>query len=351
MYEAITYEQLLNRMLSRVPDDVDKREGSLIYNAVAPIAAEVKQMYIELDSILYETYADTATREFLVRRAQERGIVPKRATKAVLKGVFNKEIALGSRFTSGIYTFETIEKIGAGEYKMEAIMPGAATNTALGTIIPVQYIEGLTSAKLTEILIPGSDEEETEIFRARYFDSFDSQAFGGNIADYKVRTNNLPGVGGCKVKRTPEGAGTVGVTIIDSNYEEPSTILIQDVQTALDPIGNQGEGVGLAPIGHQVRVMGVRNIRIDITASITYAPGWDSASALPYILKEVDEYLLALRKTWADNDRIILRLSQIEATILNIDAVIDIKGTKINGQEDNVTLESNEIPIRGGMNV
>ena len=50
--------------------------------------------------------------------------------------------------------------------------------------IPIEYIEGLTEAKLTEILIPGEDEEETEKFRKRYLESFEPQAFGGNIKDY-----------------------------------------------------------------------------------------------------------------------------------------------------------------------
>ena len=89
MYEGLTYEQILQRMLDRAPLDVDKREGSIIYNAIAPVAAEVKQMQIELDVLLNETFADTASRQYLIKRAAERGIIPKKATHAVLKGEFN----------------------------------------------------------------------------------------------------------------------------------------------------------------------------------------------------------------------------------------------------------------------
>lgn len=49
MYEEVTYEEILERMLERVPDDMDKREGSLIYDALAPAAIELQIMYIELD--------------------------------------------------------------------------------------------------------------------------------------------------------------------------------------------------------------------------------------------------------------------------------------------------------------
>lgn len=64
MYEEVTYEEILERMLERVPDDMDKREGSLIYDALAPAAIELQIMYIELDVILKETFADNASREF-----------------------------------------------------------------------------------------------------------------------------------------------------------------------------------------------------------------------------------------------------------------------------------------------
>ena len=38
MYEDMTYEHILQGMLNRVPDDIDKREGSVIYDALAPAA-------------------------------------------------------------------------------------------------------------------------------------------------------------------------------------------------------------------------------------------------------------------------------------------------------------------------
>lgn len=43
MYENVTYEDILQRMLDRVPDSMDKREGSIIYDALAPAAVEYIQ--------------------------------------------------------------------------------------------------------------------------------------------------------------------------------------------------------------------------------------------------------------------------------------------------------------------
>ena len=56
MYEQMEYRYILSRMLERVPDIMDKREGSVIYDALAPAAAELANMYIELDSVLNQTF-------------------------------------------------------------------------------------------------------------------------------------------------------------------------------------------------------------------------------------------------------------------------------------------------------
>ena len=88
MYEDTTYEAIRDRMLARVADKFDKREGSVIWDTHSPTAIELQILYLELDTILKEGYGDTASREFLVLRCRERGISPYPAAHAILKGVF-----------------------------------------------------------------------------------------------------------------------------------------------------------------------------------------------------------------------------------------------------------------------
>ena len=202
MYENVTYEDILQRMLDRVPDSMDKREGSIIYDALAPAAVELQLMYIEFDIILQETFADTASREYLIRRAAERGIIPIAATHAILKGEFTPStlnIPIGARFSCGTLNYAVTEKISDGAYKLECETEGETGNAQFGQMIPIDYIEGLETCYLTELLIPGEDEEATEDIRARYFDTFDTKPFGGNQKDYIQKTNALPGVGSTKV--------------------------------------------------------------------------------------------------------------------------------------------------------
>lgn len=350
MYEDITYELILQRMIDRVlaqNPNIDTREGSIIYNALAPAAVELQNMYIQLDTILNESFADTQTRDYLIKRCAERGIIPEPATKAILKGEFNIDVPIGSRFSLDMLNYIVIEKISDGIFKLECETPGSEGNQQFGTLIPIDYIEGLTSAELTELLIPGEDEEDTESLRERYFNSLESQSFGGNIADYKEKTKQLPGVGGVKVYPVWNGGGTVKLVIIDSTYNVPSSTLIDAVQTAVDPIQNQGKGVGFAPIGHVVTVEGVSATTININTNITYQEGWTWSDIEPYVHKVIDDYFFELASSWENENNLIVRISQIETRILNIAGVVDIENTTINGQAQNFVLGADNIPVRG----
>ena len=66
MYEAQTYEAILSRMLQKalsINGNLDTREGSLVWCGDAPAAVELQNLYIALDTVLNETFADTATRK------------------------------------------------------------------------------------------------------------------------------------------------------------------------------------------------------------------------------------------------------------------------------------------------
>ncbi|WP_206460480.1 baseplate J/gp47 family protein [Anaerovorax sp. IOR16] len=347
MFESITYEMILKRMLNQVSNSVDKRKGSIIYDAIAPAAAELKNAYIQMDVILDETFADTASRKYLIKRAAERGIVPYEATRAMLKGEFNTDIPIGYRFSLDTLNYTVIERMEDGVYKMECETAGRIGNTKNGTLIPIDYIKGLTSARLTELLVPGEDEEDTEHLRKRYYDSLDAKAFGGNIQDYKEKVTALNGIGGVKVYPTWNGGGTVKLVLIDSEYQRPSSQLISTVQTEVDPIQNQGKGLGLAPIGHVVTVEAVKETVIHIAADITYQDGWEWNDIKNYVFDAVDQYFAELAESWANSDSMIVRISQIETRLLNLPGILDISKTKLNGEEQNIAVDVDSIPKRG----
>ena len=347
MYEAQTYETILARMLARVPDTLDKREGSVIFDALAPAAFELAQAYIELDVILTESFGDTASRAYLIKRAAERGLSPYAATYATLKGTFNIDVPIGSRYSFGELNYIVTEKISTGVYKLTCETAGTVGNSQLGKLIPIEFIQGLTTAELIELLIPAEDAEATEAFRTRYLNSFDSQAYGGNIADYKEKVNKINGVGGVKVYPVWNGGGTVKLVIINSEFEVPTSEMIATVQTAIDPVTNAGKGVGVAPIGHTVTVEGVTTQTVNVGLTLTFASGYTFAALESAINTLIDAYFLELNTVWAENEATIIRVSQIETRILTLTGIVDVQNTTLNGVAGNLTLGANAIAARG----
>ena len=350
-YEDMTFEVIMQRMLDRVPNNMDKREGSIIYDALAPAAVELTLLYIEFGIIQNEGYADTASRDYLIKRVAERGITPYAATQAILEATFTPEtleVPIGSRFNYDNLNYEVIEKISDGKYQIRCETYGIEGNNASGTLLPIDYIDGLETAQITQILIPGEDEEDTESLRQRYFDSFDTTAFGGNKKDYIQKTNAIEGVGATKVTPVWNGGGTVKLTIIDSSFNKASSVLIEKVQEEIDP-SNDANGIGIAPIGHIVTVDTVEEITVNITSNITFEEHYTFERLKDQITKLIEEYLLDLRHQWADNDELVVRISQIENKILSVEGVVDITDTQINGVASNLVLTEYQIPKLGGI--
>ena len=350
MFEDRTYEALLQGKLENVSNSLDKREGSIIYDALAPNSIEAAMIYVALDSVYNETYADTASRDYLILRCKERGITPHAATAAIGIGEFNMDVPIGSRFSCDKYNWVVTDKISTGKFHLTCETLGADPNGYLGMLIPIDYIEGLESAQLTEIVINGEDEESTDALRQRYFDSFSNRSYGFNRAQYIEVTEALPGVGGCKPYRAWNGGGTVKLVITDSEYGVPSSELITTVQTEIDPTQNSGDGMGLAPIDHEVTVAGVTGTTVNITTVLTYGSGWSLEECLPYIEDMLDEYYKELNSTWAREENLIVRISQIESRMLTLPGIVDIKDTKINGSAANLELDEDAIAVRGSFN-
>lgn len=349
MYEHMTYEAIMGRMMARVPSNVSTREGSIVYDAVAPAAAELHLAYLELDRILLETFGDTASRPYLIRRARERGIAPDPATHAVFRGEFEPadvEIATGAVFNLDRHNYEVIEKTGPGEYWLQCQEAGSDGNLYMGDLIPQEYIQRLRVARLVELLVPARDEQETESLRQEYLDSFGAKAFGGNKKQYREWTNGLDGVGATKVTPFWKGGGTVLLTILGADYSPAGAVLVEAVQTAVDPL-QDGLGDGMAPIGHVVTVRTAAPATINLQTTVTLAEGYALDTLPEQVRAEFAAYLLELRKDWESTPATIVRLAQVENRVMNLPGVVDISGTRLNGREQNLVLDRYQVPVPG----
>ncbi|SFF23252.1 Uncharacterized phage protein gp47/JayE [Paenibacillus algorifonticola] len=353
MYEHMTFDFILQRMLSRVSDEVDKREGSIIYDACAPAAAELAQMYIEMDINYQLTFADTASGEYLSRKTAEFGVVRTEATTAERKGLFYNQtnelidVPLGSRYGLGELTFVVSERISIGTFKVVCETAGSAGNEQFGDMLPIDYVNGLARAVLSDVIAPGEEAETDAALRERFYSSVNEPAFGGNIADYKQKINAISGVGATKVYPVWAGGGTVKCSIIASDWSPPSPVLVTEVQTLIDPTVNSGQGIGMAPIGHVVTIVGVAGVSVNIETTLTLAVGMTVGQVQSDVQAAISAYLLELRKDWTNQQQLTVRTAQIEARILTVPGVEDVAGTLINGGASNFTLGADAVPTLG----
>jgi uncharacterized phage protein gp47/JayE len=343
----------MGEMMDAFGANVRTDEGSLAWNACAKIAEKLEEVYGDMDAINDNILPDTQDLDHLIRYAKERGLEYKYATAPIVKGVFQQEIEIGERFACGDYSYTVTELIAGYEYQLECETEGTEANTTLGELESIDYIEDYNGGQITQILVDGTDDEDEEVFRQRVFDSFKSVAFGGNKANYRSYINAIDGVGGCKPKRRVDGETFIHIPIISNIYGIPSAELVDEVQTIVDPLQNQGEGDGLAPIDHQVIIEAVEGVNVEVSTTITFDSGYSVDTSRTLIEGAIGTYLGELCKGWEANELEVMyvRLSKIDASILNVEGVLDVTGTKINGVEENLVLNYSQIPILGGVTI
>lgn len=355
MFEMMTFENIMESMLGQVTSPVDKREGSLIWDALAPAAAELAKLYAALEQVLQEGFADTASREYLILRASERGMSPRPASPAVAVAKLDKAAPVGCRFCCDRFNWRVVGSLGNGEYYLECEESGSEPNGYLGRLVPLEYVSGLGQAELVRIEVPGEDEESTESLRGRYLTGLLEQSFGGNRADYIEKALSIAGVGAVKVQAAWAGGGTVRLILLDDGFCAPGANLVERVQQLFDPRGadgqSSGQGLGLAPIGHRVTVIGAEARAIGVAVGLTLQEGYEAADVLGEVSGCIEEYFAQLSRQWAEVDQLVVRVSQLEARILELPGVLDVSGLTLDGEGANLLLEPEEIPALNALDI
>lgn len=346
MSKEISFEKTMSRMLDTISDDFDKRETSIIYQAVAMVVPELMLLQSDIELMEDEAFPDSCNYNSLVRFSGLRNIHPKQATRGVVIAEFSKDIEIGTRFNCEERNYEVLEKIDTNKYKLIAEETGHIES--IGDLTPINDMPDLRTAKITSVYLDGREEESLESLRKRYMESLDYQAFGGNRADYIEKVTSVDGVGACKVfrrsKATSSEVGKITIVIVDTTYKNASRELIKNVANILAPT-EDGEGAGLAPIGHKITVVGAEKQTVNVKTRITVERDIDNITR--DLTKAIEEYLHELRTGFGSDEATVVRISAIENKILGIKGVIDVSNTTINGVEKNLTIEDKSIPVIG----
>lgn len=371
-FQSKDYDYFLRKMLDAVPDNVDKREGSIIYDALAPAALVMGQQSLDMANVVKETYIKTASGEFLDYRAIEHGTsrYPATQTEAKAKVLNDKKepldnVQIGDKFASigDSPIFYAVTKINADlTVELTAETAGSSANSYIGQILPVTPNDLLSWAEITEIIAPARDVESDDHLRARLLSSQSWIAYGGNVADYLDMTGKIDEVGAAQIYPTWNGGGTVKVVILNNDLMPASASLVQKVKNTLDPEDKQAEGYGLASIDHAVTVTAPEKLIVNIDISVKL----DDTKVVRYvkdsITKAIEGYFQSLREDWSDiNQRLgrgyeqTIYRSKILSQVMLIEGVVNAKLPSLNGKDTDIDLIFNnaksQLPVVGTVTI
>jgi uncharacterized phage protein gp47/JayE len=346
-YEHMTYESILGRMMERVKADypnIDTREGSILFNALAPAAIELAIMYTELDNIFEQSFVTTASRGYLLLGCQEMGmnVAQFYASQGVHKGVFNVEVPIFSRWNHDLYNYFVDEYIGVNEegnheYRLICETSGTEPNNTAGDLIPITDApNNLTLARITECLIEGENETSDDDIRQAYYDYVNGVAVDGNVKQYEKWCAEYNGIGNYRIVPLWNGQNTVKVSILSASNRAASPELVAEFQEYLDP-NSDGMGNGVAPIGAIVTVTTADERDISVSANVIMKSGYSDTTPINNALSN---YLGSI----AYKKRTVTYLN-VGATILGVEGVDSITDLKINGGTTDIVLGEDEIPV------
>ena len=349
--EDNTFEKIMDRALSNpILDLVDKREGSIVYDALAPMALELANVYVKMDVMNEQLYLLTATGENLDKKAYDYGVTRKQATYSKRIGEFKKlendeyvdiDIPVGTRFAVADETLSiTYKYVGDinGDKILECEQAGTQGNNYTGTILPLTPVSELAIANIIETYQPAQDIESDDDLRVRVQELLNNVAFGGNIDDYIQKLKSIDGVGTAKIFPAWDGGGSVLASVVDTTYNPISAQFQALIKEEVDPISEEGNGVGIAPIGHVVTITTPTEEQIDISMTVMLESGVTISNIREDIEQNIAKYFDNVRKNFGQNNILGIYIARIINAVLDVPEVLNVTDVKLNGVANDIIL-------------
>ncbi len=320
MFEHKTAENIFAQMLSDVSSLHDKREGSVIYNMLRPVAHEFANVYSDLDSVLNEMDIDTMSLSNLITKAKkERGVYYREAEKSTILAeikTVDGDISVGDRFfiDDVYFIWNGLQSDDGSEYLLECESPGAIGNIASGNLVYDSKSTVVSSAVIKDIILYGRDAETADELRNRYYESVAAAPFAGNRAAYRELIMGIPGVGGCRCTRRALTDINFYIHVLDTEYKP-----LTDAEL-LERIN--GVILESAPIGQSPEAQTAKKAQLYFVGSITVLNGYEPDTVYSDVKDSLTDYILGLAHEWgASDENVTFRTSEVLQRILSVDGV------------------------------
>lgn len=352
MFEAYTYEFLLNDVLENAPVGIDTRQGSIFYDAVSGPLLKIAKLYTDLESVFELVFIGSATGEFLDKRADENGVTRLPATRCCYYVTFEGAMpAVGERFfTNGLYF--SLQKDEKGVYYLMAEEKGTINNNIYPDTpaVPLNNIKGLTSATFGEIMQYGVDAESDDDLRNRIREKIAGPAENGNRQHYKTWCEEVEGVGRARIIPLWDGPSTVKGIILNALGMPAEQAIVQSVQEYIDP-GRTGLGDGVANIGAHFTAVSATACIVNVSYNAVLANGASDIDVKTQFTEAIQKHLKEINLETPEGEPAILRLSTVGAIIYGLPSILDYSDLKFNNESSNIEAEELEALVLGEVTI
>ena len=343
-------EQILNRILSNIPDRYDKSKGLFPYDFSKATAIEFERKNKEIQEVASKLDVENLEGEELERFVYQRtGIKRKQATRSttivVISGAEGSGIKKGDLVGTDTVNFIVQEDIiidESGQARVFVVCEeyGFVGNVPANSInkFPVS-IPGLIDVYNPEPVTNGYNSETDDELRKRYYDKLQRPGKSGNKYHYEQWAKEVVGVGDAKVFPRWNGPLTVKVVIVDANKQPANEEL---VGVTFNHIESQ------RPFGANVTVVSATAKQINISVDLTLIPGHLEEKVKDNIKINIAKYLQEITFKTDSTDKFIpVSFARIGSIILDTEGVMDYTNLTVNGGTSNVAIADDEVPVMG----
>lgn len=362
-----TYDDLLDEALEYGRQcGVDTRQGSIYFDSVIGHCLRTAKFYEDLKITADQILLDTATGDMLDQIGKEYGMERNPAIHAKWTFIYEgKEPNAGTRFLVDTlyFTFNKEEE----KFYLTSELAGKLGNevSSRTQAIPLENMEGLTTANIGEIVVFGVDREEDELFRQRIREKIGGPAENGNKQHYKTWCEEISGVGRAKIFPLWAGPNTVKAVIFDINGNSPLDSLVQEVQEYVDPITKgytievdgyiytvgDGLGEGVANIGSHFLAIGAKKYEINVAFTVVCKQDSTKEMVETEVRQALSKEFARLALEGEEDTEVIIRYTTIGSIISNCKSVLDYTDFKINEDTKNIIIGIDSVAVLGEVNV
>jgi len=363
-----TADEIHERMMNNLPEDIDDMPGGFPYDFTMPAALEkdefinfhmVRAIMIAFPQYSWDDWLDLHGQQVhLTRHAADYATgevtftgtsgsvieagtvvcVPAVGDVSAIEYATDEECTIEADFDEDGNELET----GSVTVGVTAVEAGTDSNVAANSIsimlVPDKNISALTNE---EAITGGTEQETDDDFYDRIEVEWDSSlTYLGNDSDY-IRWAKAAGAGDCIVVSAWNGPGTVKLVLVDANGDPANDSLIEDVYNYI-----------VSPDDRSARLLPTACAELTCVAATTVAISYvctgleyDDTTDLEQIAKDFAEAVEAVYEVAKTEG--LLRYNDVRPLISSIAGVDDFDTFTMNGDTVNISLGSEEYPQTG----